>query len=66
MSMPPDRVGHARILVVDRRGEKFEEVARGMIAGAGNCRRRDDGAGDRREGAGGRFGTSWLMRNSVK
>ena len=48
-------IGHAGVLVADRRGEEFEKAARGMVAGAGDRRRHDDGAGDRGRGPGGRF-----------
>ena len=48
-------IGHARVLVADRRGEEFEEAAGGMLAGGGDRRRHDDGAGDRGGGPGGRF-----------
>ena len=31
-------IGHAGVLVADRRGEKLDEAARGVLAGIGNRR----------------------------
>ena len=35
-------IGHARILVPDRRGEELEEATRGLVAGVGDHARHDD------------------------
>ena len=48
------QISHADIFVADGGGEEFEEAARGVVAGAGDRRRHDDGAGDRGS-PGGRF-----------
>ena len=42
-------IGHAGVLVADRRGEEFQEPARGLVAGVGDHARHDD---RRREGRG--------------
>ena len=41
-------VSRARVLVADRRGEEFEEAARGLLAGVGDHSRHDDRRGDGR------------------
>jgi hypothetical protein len=48
-------IGHARVLVADRRREKFEKPLRGMIAGVGDHSRYDDLVGDRSDGPCGGF-----------
>src|SRR3954453_21475583 len=40
-------IGHAGILVADRRGEEFEEAAHGLITGTGNRCRYDGATVDR-------------------
>ena len=40
-------VGHARVLVADRRGEEFEEAARGLVAGVGDDARDQHAVADR-------------------
>ena len=53
-------IGHARVLVADRRGEKFEE-ARGMVAGVGDHSRHERRARRSGDGSGTQFGTSSFM-----
>jgi hypothetical protein len=55
---------HARILVADRDRKKFEEAARGMLAGVGDHRRHRELTDDRAKAAAGPFSRqagSWRM-----
>ena len=48
-------IGHAGVLVSDRRREKFEEALGGMVAGVGDHRRHDHRTTRRSDGPGRRF-----------
>ena len=45
-------IGHAGVLVADRRRKKFEEALRGMVAGVGDHRRHGDCASRRGDAPG--------------
>jgi hypothetical protein len=53
-------IGHAGVLVTDRRVEKLDKAARGMVAGIGDHRRHDDLVGDRCDGPRGGFGDEFV------
>ena len=58
-------IGLARVAVADRRRKEFEKAADGALAGAGDRRRDDDVAGNRRNGSRCLIVTSSFMGDSV-
>ena len=58
-------IGHAGVLVADRRGEEFEEAARSMLAGVGDHRRDGKAAGGRSDRPTGRFRDKCIHADSL-